>query len=109
MLVHGDAHGWNTLVAGDGQFKFVDPEGLRSDREYDLAIPMREYNEPLLEGDTKRLVRERAEMLATACDADAQAVWEWGFIERVSTGLANLKEFTGGEGHAFLEVAKRCL
>jgi streptomycin 6-kinase len=109
VLVHGDAHGWNTLAAGDGQFKFVDPEGLRSEREYDLAIPMREYNEPLLEGDTKRLVRERAEMLATACAADAQAVWEWGFIERVSTGLANLKEFTGGEGAAFLEVATRCL
>jgi streptomycin 6-kinase len=109
VLVHGDAHGWNTLAAGGGQFKLVDPEGLRSDREYDLAIPMREYNEPLLEGATKRLVSERAEMLATACDADAQAVWEWGFIERVSTGLANLKEFTGGEGTAFLEVATRCL
>ena len=109
VLVHGDAHGWNTLEAGNGQFKFVDPEGLRSQREYDLAIPMREYNEPLLEGDTQRLVRERAEMLAVACDADAEAVWEWGFVERVSTGLANLKEFTGGEGVAFLEVAGRCL
>ena len=109
VLVHGDAHGWNTLAAREGQFKFVDPEGLRSEREYDLAIPMREYNEPLLEGATKRLVRERAEMLATACEADAQAVWEWGYIERVSTGLANLKEFTGGEGVAFLEVATRCL
>jgi streptomycin 6-kinase len=109
VLVHGDAHGWNTLAAGDGRFKFVDPEGLRSEREYDLAIPMREYNEPLLEGDTKRLVRDRAEVLAYGCDADADAVWEWGFIERVSTGLANLKEFTGGEGVAFLEVATRCL
>jgi hypothetical protein len=48
-------------------------------------------------------------MLAGRCDADAQAVWEWGFIERVSTGLANLKEFTGDEGAAFLEVATRCL
>jgi streptomycin 6-kinase len=109
VLVHGDAHGWNTLAADDGRFKFVDPEGLRSQREHDLAIPMREYNEPLLEGDTKRLVRERAQILAVACDADAIAVWEWGFVERVSTGLANLKEFTGGEGIAFLEVATRCL
>ncbi len=31
ILVHGDAHGWNTVQAGDGTFKFVDPEGLRSD------------------------------------------------------------------------------
>jgi streptomycin 6-kinase len=109
VLVHGDAHGWNTLEAGGGHFKFVDPEGLRSDREHDLAIPMREYNEPLLEGDTKQLVSERAKLLAGLCDADPRAVWEWGFVERVSTGLANLKEFTGGEGIAFLEVARRCL
>ena len=31
VLVHGDAHVWNTLDAGQGTFKFVDPEGLRSE------------------------------------------------------------------------------
>lgn len=31
MLIHGDAHSWNTLDAGRGTFKFVDPEGLRSE------------------------------------------------------------------------------
>ena len=56
VLVHGDAHGWNTLAAGSDTYKFVDPEGLRSERAHDLAVPMREYNEPLLAGDTPRLV-----------------------------------------------------
>ena len=46
VLVHGDAHGWNTLAVGDGTYKFVDPEGLRSERAHDLAVPMREYNLP---------------------------------------------------------------
>ena len=55
VLVHGDAHGWNTLDAGRGAFKFVDPEGLRSERAHDLSVPMREYNDPLLVGDTPRL------------------------------------------------------
>jgi streptomycin 6-kinase len=109
VLVHGDAHGWNTLRAGPGRFKFVDPEGLRSDPEHDLGVAMREYNRPLLAGDTARLVRRRAELLATRCEVDADAVWEWGFVERVSTGLANLREFEAGEGEAFLEVAARCL
>jgi len=36
-------------------------------------------------------------------------VWQWGFIERVSTGLANMRDFEGDEGVAFLEVAARCL
>lgn len=109
VLVHGDAHGWNTLTSGDGSFKFVDPEGLRSEPAHDLSVPMREYNEPLLAGDTKRLVLERADLLARQCDLDASAVWEWGFIERVSTGLAGLDAFGGDDGMAFLEVARRCL
>jgi hypothetical protein len=109
VLVHGDAHGWNTLDAGGGTFKFVDPEGLRSERAHDLSVPMREYNHPLLLGDTARLVRQRAELLASWCEIEPEPVWQWGFIERVSTCLANVREFEGDEGLAFLEVATRCL
>ena len=109
MLVHGDAHGWNTLDAGEGLFKFVDPEGLRSEPAHDLSVPMREYNVPLLAGDTLRLVRDRAEHLASLCEVDPEPVWQWGFIERVATGLANVRELEGDEGMAFLEVATRCL
>ncbi len=109
VLVHGDAHGWNTLVAGGGTYKFVDVEGLCSEREHDLGVAMREYNEPLLRGDTSRLVRERAALLADRCEVDAQRVWEWGFIERVSTGLANMRDFDNDHGTMFLEVARQCL
>jgi streptomycin 6-kinase len=111
VLVHGDAHGWNTVLADEstGACKFVDPEGLVAEREQDLAVPMRQYNEPLLQGDTARLVRERAEWLATRSDTDPDAVWAWGHVERVSTGLACLRDFESpDEGMAFLEVARRC-
>lgn len=109
VLVHGDAHGWNTLDAGSGAFKFVDPEGVRSEPAHDLGVPMREYNEPFLAGDTRRLVRQRAEHLASLAGVDAEAVWQWGFIERVSTGLANVRDFGGDGAAAFLEVARRCV
>jgi streptomycin 6-kinase len=110
VLVHGDAHGWNTVDAGDGTYKLVDPEGLWSEPEHDLAGPMREYNRELLSGDTARLVRERADALAARCAVDARAVWEWGFIERVSTGLTCLRDQADRSGGlAFLEVARRCL
>src|ERR1700677_1219535 len=109
VLVHGDAHGWNTLAVGDGTFKFVDPEGLRAERAHDLGVPMREYNRPLLVGQTRRLARQRSELLAGLSGVDPEAVWQWGFIERVATGLANLRDFDGDEGMAFLEVAGRCL
>ena len=109
VLVHGDAHGWNTVEAGDGTYRLVDPEGLWSEPEHDLAVLMREYDEPLLAGDTPGLVRQRAELLAAPSAVDPQAVWEWGFIERVSTGLTCLRSFDGDAGLAFLEVARRCL
>jgi streptomycin 6-kinase len=71
---------------------------------------MREYNTELLAGDTARLVRERAESLAERCGVDARAVWEWGFVERVSTGLTCVRDLDDRDaGLAFLEVARRCL
>ena len=86
VLVHGDAHGWNTLAAGRGTYKFVDAEGLCSEPEHDLGVAMREYDDPLLDGDTPRLVQDRAAFLADRCAVDTQAVWEWGFIERCRPG-----------------------
>jgi streptomycin 6-kinase len=79
VLVHGDVHQWNALAAGDG-FKLVDPDGLLAQPEYDLGIIMRE--DPL-EGD----LHERARRLAQRTGLDADAIWEWGVVERVSTGL----------------------
>lgn len=107
VLVHADAHGWNTVIAGDG-FKLVDPEGLASTPAHDLAVPMREYNAPLLAGDTARLVHERAEYLGRRADVDPVAVWEWGFIERVSTGLLAVIDFDDGDADGMLDVAARC-
>jgi streptomycin 6-kinase len=87
VLVHGDAHEHNTLEDGRGAFKLVDPEGLISEPAHDLAVPMRGLNAELLAGDARRLGLERARHLARLTGADAGAIWQWGFVERVSTGL----------------------
>ena len=79
VLVHGDVHQWNALEAGAG-FKLVDPDGLLAEPEYDLGIIMRE--DPL-EGD----LPARARWLARHTRLDEAAIWEWGVVERVSTGL----------------------
>ncbi|MEJ7584861.1 MAG: aminoglycoside phosphotransferase family protein [Acidimicrobiales bacterium] len=106
VLVHGDAHSWNTLEAGSGAFKLVDPEGLISEPAHDLAVPMRELNQELLDGDALRLGQARASLLGRLCGVDAVAIWEWGLVERVSTGLYSMT--LGHEGAAdFLTVADR--
>jgi streptomycin 6-kinase len=79
VLVHGDVHQWNALEAGES-FKLVDPDGLLAEPEYDLGILMRE--DPL-DGD----LAARSRWLAERTGLDAEAIWEWGVAERVSTGL----------------------
>ena len=60
----------------------MDPDGLVAEPAYDLAIPMIEWSRELLDGDATRLGRERC-----LTGVDARGIWEWGFVERVSTGL----------------------
>jgi len=83
VLVHGDVHQWNTLQTRDGGFALVDPDGLLAEPEYDLGILMREDPVELMAGEP----RERARWLAARTGCDPTAIWEWGVIERVSTGL----------------------
>jgi streptomycin 6-kinase len=83
VLVHGDVHQWNALESPGGGFKLVDPDGLLAEAEYDLGILMREDPVELLAGDP----RDRAHRLASLSGLDADAIWEWGVVERVSTGL----------------------
>jgi len=82
VLQHGDVHQWNALRAGDG-FKLVDPDGLLAEPEYDLGVLMREDPAELMTGDPW----DRARLLAARTGTDAQAIWEWGVVERVATGL----------------------
>lgn len=98
VLVHGDAHQWNTLEAGDG-FKLVDPDGLCADREYDLAIPIREVI------GTPEQGRLWCHLLAGLTGTDATAIWEWGFVERVSTGLLCAKHEMQPEAARMLAIA----
>lgn len=111
VLAHGDAQASNTLqdlqhrsTAG-ARFRFVDPDGLVAEPAYDLAIPMREWSSELLEGDAARLGRQRSGLLGRLTGVDAQAIWEWGFVERVSTGLLALQVGAEDVGREMLVVA----
>jgi streptomycin 6-kinase len=81
VLVHGDVHDANALLAPDGTFKLVDPGGLRAEPACDLGTIVRcnpDYGDDL---------HARTERLATWTGVDATAIWEWGTIHRVVGGL----------------------
>lgn len=102
VLVHGDVHQWNALRSTDG-FKLVDPDGLLAEAEYDLGILMREDPLEILAGGA----RERAHWLAARTGLAATAIWEWGVVERVSTGLLCVQIDLQPVGRQMLEVADR--
>ena len=94
VLAHGDAHAWNALrIPGQSaeRFRFVDPDGLVIERAYDLGVAMREWSEELLAGDPVALGRRRCRRLADLAGVDPEPIWQWGLIERTSTGLLGLK------------------
>lgn len=82
VLVHGDVHEWNTLEAADG-YKLIDPDGLLAEAEYDLGVLIRGDPVELIAGDPM----DRARWLAARTGLDASVAWEWGAVERVSSGL----------------------
>jgi streptomycin 6-kinase len=82
VLVHGDVHQLNALHSDDG-FKLIDPQGLLAEAEYDLGVLMRGDPVELLARDPL----ERARWLAARTGLDPVATWEWGVIERISSGL----------------------
>jgi streptomycin 6-kinase len=81
VLVHGDIHDANALVAADGTFKLIDPDGLRAEPASDLGTILR------ANPDTGDDLRARAERLARRTGVDVTAIWEWGTIYRVIGGL----------------------
>lgn len=89
VLVHGDAHAWNTLaVPGEaGSYKLVDPDGLFMEPAYDLGISLREWMDELLAGDALSVGRARAELLSELTGVPDRGIWQWGYIEHVSSAL----------------------
>lgn len=96
VVVHGDPAPQNTLrtraprLGAPGGFVFVDPDGFVGDPAYDLGVVLRGWGEQLLAADAGQAPAAAwrwCRLIAGRADADEQAVWEWGFLERVSTGL----------------------
>jgi len=85
VLVHGDVHDLNVLQSADGRFKLIDPVGLRAERAYDLGTIIR------CNPDSGDDLHDRTNRLAARTGVDATAIWDWGTIHRVVSGLYSRK------------------
>jgi streptomycin 6-kinase len=94
-------------------FVFIDPDGLAAEPAYDLGVILAGWDNRavgryhLLGGaDALPVTRRLCALLADAAGIDAQAVWEWGYLVRVATGIFAL-EHGAAWGRDKLEVAAR--
>jgi streptomycin 6-kinase len=115
VVVHGDPHPNNALrvlhprPGAESGFVFVDPDGFLADPAYDLGVVLRDWCPPLLAGNTPSLARRYCRLLAAESGIDETAIWEWGLLERVSTGLFLLNIGAVELGRPFLSTAERLL
>jgi streptomycin 6-kinase len=93
VVVHGDPHPDNLLVVPEPRagaetgFVFVDPDGFVADRAYDLGVVLRDWSSRMQGRDARAAAEGFCALLAECSGVDAQRIWEWGYLERVSTGL----------------------
>lgn len=111
VLIHGDAHPANVLEDPSGtqstrNFKLIDPDGMLSEPAHDLAIPLRDWTDELLAADPVEVGLAWCAQLSERTGVNSRAIWEWAFVERVSTGLF-LIHLGDRLGERFLEVAAR--
>ncbi|MEU6762659.1 aminoglycoside phosphotransferase family protein [Streptomyces sp. NPDC046853] len=115
VVVHGDPHPGNALRvtaprAGAGAgFVFVDPDGFLADPAYDAGVVLRDWCTELRGLDAaagRRLIHSYCALLADLTGLDPRAIWEWGFLERVSTGLYVLDFGAEKLGRPFLDTAE---
>lgn len=92
--LHGDAAPANALEVlvrrsgAEQGFVFVDPDGFIGDRAYDLGVALRDWCPQLLaSSDPRALARRYCGLLAAGSGLSEEEIWEWGYLERVSTGL----------------------
>lgn len=91
-----------------GGYVFVDPDGFLADPAYDLGVLVREWCTHLLQApDPTREVEGWCRLLAGVTGLDEEVIWEWGYIERVTTGLHLMGLGLVGRGRPFLDVAAR--
>ena len=112
VLVHGDAHEYNTLAKGPSEqahYKLVDPDGLFFEAAYDLGILLRNWIDAYRTAEPAPALTQRAAWLAEQTQVSRQAIISWGFVEIVSTGIHLLELGYADEGQRYLEFGQTLL
>ncbi|WP_432830073.1 AAA family ATPase [Dactylosporangium sp. CA-092794] len=119
VLVHGDVHAFNALqkpgpARADMGFRLVDPGGLISEPAHDLGVIQARGVQGWLDELAAGRPQQALHKVASSCrhasritGVDPEAIWQWAYIEMVSTGLHVLRLGDHEEAETFLAVADK--
>lgn len=111
VVCHGDPHAGNVLRRGEG-WALIDPDVFAGEPAYDLGVVLRDAchevtaAESQLAGAGVALLRQQCVRLAELGGVKADRVWQWGFVERVTTGLYLHWFGYADQGDSFLSTAE---
>lgn len=112
VVVHGDPHVGNLLRRGEHEWAFIDPDGFECDASYDLGVTLRHFSGELAAVAEQRgpcgvhaQLRDWAQFLAERTGVDAELIFDWALVERVTTGLYLLRFGQLDEGRSLLALA----
>ncbi|WP_052462581.1 aminoglycoside phosphotransferase family protein [Nigerium massiliense] len=112
VVCHGDPHSGNLLAVTSPRpgapagYVWVDPDGFRCEPDFDLGVAVRESNRLVLSSeDPVVMLRAWCAQLAGETGTDAEAIWQWGFLERVANGLYLCHRGMPEQGEQFLKAA----
>lgn len=112
VVCHGDPQFDNLLAVpsprpgAPGGYVWVDPAPVRSERERDLGLCLRDLSEVIMAADDPVvLVRSWCARAGAATGTDAELIWQWAHIERVAAGLQRLDQGWPARGRQLLDAA----
>lgn len=106
VLLHGDAHGGNLLkLLSDDDYKLIDPDGIFYEKAYDLGVLMREWVEEYEQSPLEK-GKQRCRYLHHLTGVPEQAIWEWGYLQIISTAFVLLQIGQEKTGQKMLRVAE---
>jgi streptomycin 6-kinase len=115
VLVHGDPHPGNALKVRAHRsgavrgWVFVDPAGFTADPAYDVGVMLRDWSEVLRGPNPVGTLRRFCRLAAARTGLSEQAIWEWAYVERVSSGLFVTAMGEPDHGRRFLQTAELLL
>lgn len=107
VLVHGDVHSNNTLAVLDDEssFKFIDPDGIFYEKAYDLGVLMREWIDDYRADPIGQAIH-RCRFLHELTEVPELGIFDWGYLQTLSTGLVLLQIGQRAYGMDMLRLAE---